>query len=112
MGQRFDTGLMNIPKDKPLPGQNESCSHVLIGDEAFALTPYLMRPFAYRQSRRNPRKENYIRLSYARRVVKNAFGILVQKWRIFFRPIATKVETTVLIVKTACFAHFFACQTM
>jgi len=50
---------MNIPKDKPLPGQNESCSHVLIGDEAFALKPYLMRPFPYRQSRLTPRKENY-----------------------------------------------------
>jgi hypothetical protein len=37
MGQRFEAGLINIPKDKPLPGQNESCSHVLIGDEAFAL---------------------------------------------------------------------------
>ena len=47
MGQRFEAGLMNIPKDKPLPGQNVSCSHVLIGDEAFALNPYLMRPFPY-----------------------------------------------------------------
>lgn len=108
MGQRFEAGLMNIPKDKPLPGQNESCSHVLIGDEAFALKPYLMRPFPYRQSRLNPRKENYnIRLCKARRVVENAFGILVQKWRIFFRPIATEVETTILIVKTACVLHNF-----
>lgn len=108
MGQRFEAGLMNIPKDKPLPGQNESCSHVLIGDEAFVLKPYLMRPFPYRQSRHNPRKENYnIRLCKARRVVENAFGILVQKWRIFFRPIATKVETTILIVKTACVLHNF-----
>ena len=81
MGQRFEAGLMNIPKDKPLPGQNESCSHVLIGDEAFALKPYLMRPFPYRQSRLNPLKQNYnIRLCKARRVVENAFGILVQKW--------------------------------
>ena len=59
MGQRFEAGLMNIPKDKLLPGQIESCSHVLIGDEAFALKPYLMRPFPYRQSRLNTRKENY-----------------------------------------------------
>jgi len=43
--QKFEEGLMNIPKDKPLPGQNVSCSHVLIGDEAFALKPNLMRPF-------------------------------------------------------------------
>ena len=72
----FEAGLMNIPKDKPLGGQNESCSHVLIGDEAFALKSYLMRPFPYRQSRLSPRKENYnIRLCKARRVVENAVGI-------------------------------------
>ena len=35
VGQGFEAGLMNISKDKPLPGQSESCSHVLIGDEAF-----------------------------------------------------------------------------
>jgi len=66
MGQRFEVGLMNIPKDKPLPGQNESCSHVLIRDIAFALKPYLMRPYPYRQSRLNPRKENYITLDCVR----------------------------------------------
>ena len=47
MYERFEAGLMNIPKDKPLPGQNESCSHILIGGGAFALKPYLMRPFPY-----------------------------------------------------------------
>ena len=67
-----------------------------------------MRPFPYRQSKLNPLKENYnIRLCKTRRVVENAFGILVQKWRIFLRPIATKVETTILTVKTACVLHNF-----
>jgi len=66
MDQRFEAGLMIIPKDKPLPGQNESCSYLLIRDEAFVLKPYLMRPFPYRQSRLNPRKENYITLDCVR----------------------------------------------
>ncbi|KAJ8935896.1 hypothetical protein NQ318_016229 [Aromia moschata] len=102
MGQRFEAGLMNIPEDKPLPGQSTPCSHVLIGDEAFALKPYLMRPFPYRQSKIDTRKENYnMRLCKARRVVENAFGILVQKWRIFFRPIATKTHRTNLVNKVS-----------
>lgn len=108
MGQRFEANLMNVPDDKNLPGQNEPCPHVLVGDEAFALKPYLMRPFPYKQSRTDRRKENFnTRLCRARRVVENAFGILAQKWRIFLRPIETKVETTILIVKTACILHNF-----
>nr|CAH7719380.1 unnamed protein product [Callosobruchus chinensis] len=49
MGRRFENGKMNMPNGKSLPGQNDTCPHVLIGDEGFALKPYLMRPFPYRQ---------------------------------------------------------------
>ena len=45
------------------------------------------------------------RLSRARRVVENAFGILAQKGRVFFRPIETDVETAERIVKAACCLH-------
>lgn len=106
MGQRFTKGLMNVPESKNLPGTNINVPHVLIGDEAFGLKPYLMRPFPYRQSRTDIRKENYnTRLCRARRVVENAFGILAQKWRIFYRPIETSVETTIAIVKATCILH-------
>ncbi|KAI4466168.1 hypothetical protein MML48_3g00004821 [Holotrichia oblita] len=105
MGQRFEAGQMNVPNYNPLPGENKPCSHVLVGDEAFALKPYLMRSFLYRQSRIDPRKENY-NISRARGVVENVFGILAQRWRILFRPMTTKIET---IVQTACVLHNFLC---
>jgi hypothetical protein len=38
-------------------------------------------------------------------VVENAFGILTQKWRVFFRPIEVKVETTKQIVNAASVLH-------
>lgn len=108
MGQRFEKKTMNIPEDKNLPGQNTLCPNVLIGDEGFALKPYLMRPFSYRQSRNDPQKECYnSRLCMARRVVENAFGILAHKWRVFYRPIETNTPTTIAIVKTACILHNF-----
>ncbi|CAH1986898.1 unnamed protein product [Acanthoscelides obtectus] len=97
--KRFEQNLVSVPASKFLPGQNEICSYVLIGDEAFALKPYLMRPFPYKQTLTDVRKEKYnVRLCRARRVVENAFGILSQKWRIFYRPLETKVDTTILIV--------------
>lgn len=108
MGKRFAANLMNVPEDKNLPGTNQLVPHVLIGDEAFPLKSTLMRPYPYRQSRTDIRKEKYnVRLCRARRVVENAFGILAQRWRIFYRPIETSVETTILLVKTACILHNF-----
>lgn len=108
MGKKFAAGLMNVPGDKSLPGKNQPLPHVLIGDEAFALRPWLMRPFPYRQSRSDVRKENYnTRLCRARRVVENAFGILAQKWRIFYRPIEVSVPTAISLVKTTCILHNF-----
>lgn len=108
MGRRFERGLMKIPNSHPLPGANVPCPYVLIGDEGFALKPYLMRPYPYRQSREDIRKENYnTRLCKARRVVENAFGILAQKWRIFYRPIDLSIETNISVVRTACILHNF-----
>lgn len=108
MGKRFAAGTMNVPRDKNLPGTNQPVPHVLIGDEAFALKTTLMRPFPYRQSRQDVKKNIFnTRLCKARRVVENAFGILAQKWRIYHRPIETSVETTIGIVKATCVLHNF-----
>lgn len=79
MGQRLANKTLNVPKDRFLSNQVESTSCVLIGDEAFPLREYLMRPFPHRRSRSDVRKEKYNkRLCRARRVVENAFGILSQ----------------------------------
>ncbi|KAJ8935813.1 hypothetical protein NQ318_023367 [Aromia moschata] len=104
MGQRFEAGLMNIPEDKPLPGQ----IMFLLVAKHLHLNLILCVPSLIGNQKLILVKENYnMRLCKARRVVENAFGILVQKWRIFFRPIATKVETTILIIKTTCILHNF-----
>ena len=59
MGRSLKMNLMYIPGPINFPGQNEPCPHVLIGDEAFALNSYLMRPFPYAQSRLDILKDNY-----------------------------------------------------
>ncbi|KAJ4443451.1 hypothetical protein ANN_05120 [Periplaneta americana] len=108
MGQRLEAGIFNIPNDKNLPGHNVPAPRVIIDDEAFALKSNLMRPFLYRRAKDDKCKENYNnRLCRARRVVENAFGILAQKWRTYYRPMEVNVETAELIVRTTCILHNF-----
>lgn len=49
---------------------------------------------------------NY-RLSRARRVIENTFGIMAAKWRIFRQPIQARVQTVDSIVKAAVCLHNF-----
>ena len=81
----------------------------MVGDEIFPLKTWLLRPypgvltefqrvFNYRQSR-------------ARRVIENAFGILVTRWRIFLTAINASVENIECYVKSAVVLHNYLMQT-
>lgn len=105
--RRFIHGK-NILPPKPLPGTDIPIPRVLLGDEGFGLHTYLMRPFPKTTIVKDTKKKKFNeRLSRARRVVENAFGILTQKWRIFLRPIDVEVKTATNIVKAACCLHNF-----
>lgn len=53
---------------------------------------------------------NY-RVSRARRVVENAFGILASKFRVFEEPISLKVETVDKVVLASCALHNYLKKT-
>ena len=84
LGRRMENGSLHIPLDSCLPGTNVQAPSLLVGDEAFPLHTYLMRPYPGRQSIGNDFMTCLNnRLSRARRVSESAFGILAQKFRIF-----------------------------
>ena len=68
---------------------NTTLPHVIVGDEAFPLKRYLMRPFPRENLNFEKRIFNY-RLSRCRRVAENAFGIYTAQWRVFQRPLQCK----------------------
>ena len=71
-------GSIGFPPDAPYPNSTQSKPFSIVGDEAFALRSYLMKPYPQRNLTMDQRKFNY-RLSRARRVVENAFGILASR---------------------------------
>lgn len=105
IGKALQSNTFNVPENKNLPGTDISAPHVIIGDEAFPLKTYLMRPYPKPQLSDQRKLKFNDRLSRARKVVENAFGILAQKFRIYNRRIQLNPENADKVVMTTCILH-------
>lgn len=106
MGQKFHQEQLNIPLPLPLHINGPSLPYMIVADEAFQLNKFILRPYPGRNISQEQRIFNY-RLSRAGRVVENAFGIMVARFRIFQGPIIASLETAEKIVKAAVVLHNF-----
>lgn len=100
---------MNLPEACPLSaGEKINVPYVIVGDEAFALKKYMMRPYPGKNKGLSQEKRIYnYRHSRCRRTVENYFGILVIQWRILKRVIEASVEKCMLIVQAIICLHNF-----
>ena len=80
----LENGLWNTPPPMTTPRTNFAVPSLIIADAAFALSPQLMKPFPDRGIDNSKVVFNY-RLSRARRVVENAFGILASRFGMYQR---------------------------
>lgn len=100
----LEKNKFKVPENSKLPNSNIIAPFVLIGDEAYPLKNYLMRPYPKRQL--SPEKERYnTRLSTARKCIECTFGILRAKWRFLSKEIETNPEHARLMIKAACLLH-------
>ena len=89
--KRMAEKTLQVPDDTFLPGAQDlgRMPYTMVGDAAFPLKPYLIRPYAGRRLPRPNAIFNY-RLSRAGISIEKAFGILSSRWRIFYQPIQMK----------------------
>ena len=82
-GRSFENGTLSIPTPQPLTGTTQpALPFVFVGDEAFPLKKNLLRPFPGKNLTEPLAVCNY-RLSRARRIIENSFGILAARLEVF-----------------------------
>jgi hypothetical protein len=87
---------LKIPSEKKFPNSNVKVPHVFIGDEAFPLRNYLMRPFPRYQLQDADKMYYNYRHARARMTIECAFGIASSKFRILLKAIETKIENCII----------------
>nr|XP_029728866.1 putative nuclease HARBI1 isoform X1 [Aedes albopictus] len=99
----IEMNLFDFPEDEAIPGIEGKLPYVMVGDDAFRLGRRIMKPFGQR-STIEQKIFNY-RLSRARRVSENAFGLLSNKFQIFQKEINLPLDKVEQVVMAACALH-------
>jgi hypothetical protein len=76
----------NFPALEPLPGKNKPLPHVIIGDDEFSMSEYLLKPYPGMYNKGSRERIFNYRLCRARRAVENVFGIMASIYRVFRKP--------------------------
>ena len=102
--EALQDGVLGVPDADPLAGDDVDTPYYIIGDNAFGMRTWLMKPFPRRSLDEGQKIFNY-RLSRARRVVENAFGILGNRFRCLLSTLQIQVDNAALIVRTCVAMH-------
>jgi len=104
--EALSSDTLGFPPAEELPHDDggRPIPYFLLGDDAFGLRTYMMKPFARRNMPRDERIFNY-RLSRGRRIVENGFGILAARWRCLLTKMEQHPDTVKTIVSGCLCLH-------
>lgn len=105
--KRMQNKSLNLPNQEPLHGRDIPIPYVFVGDKAFPLGENLMKPYTSNHPKGSIKRIFNYRLSRARRVVENAFGIVSSVFRCLRKPLLLQPETAEIIVMAIVHLHNF-----
>ena len=100
----LEQNTLGFPPPEPLPGDDRDLPYFFVGDDAFPLRTWLMKPYSRRGMIHAERVFNY-RTSRARRVVENAFGILAHRWRCLLTTLQLAPDNATAVVQAGITLH-------
>lgn len=105
--KKLETNELLIPQEGILPNTNVSLPYVFVTDGAFALSKNIMKPYSGVHENGNCKRIFNYRLSRARRVVENVFGIMTSVFRVFRGAILLEPEKVRDVTMTCVLLHNF-----
>nr|XP_023013510.1 protein ALP1-like [Leptinotarsa decemlineata] len=75
----LEDGSIELLVPSPLPGRDKPVLFCFVADDAFPMKPYILKPYPFQNQPAPNRIINY-RLSRARRIIENVFGIMANKF--------------------------------
>ncbi|CAH2021440.1 unnamed protein product [Acanthoscelides obtectus] len=98
---------LGFPPPDCLPLKVTPLPYVLVADSAFALTENMMKPYAGTHNKGSKERVFNYRLSRARRIVENVFGIMSAVFRVLRKPMLLQPDIVTDIVMTCALLHNF-----
>ncbi|XP_031333878.1 uncharacterized protein LOC116163884 [Photinus pyralis] len=102
----IEQNILNFPDDTPLPSRTKPVPFVIVADAAFPLSQHVLKPYPFKNMTKEQRVFNY-RLSRARRVVENAFGILANRFRVLLHINPLGPTKAKVVTQCCCVLHNF-----
>ena len=98
LGYAIVNDLLDFPEPENVNGSDFKVPFVFVADDAFPMRTNLVKPYSAFHLDLEKLIINY-RMSRARRIIENIFGILAARFRIFRLPILALVETVESVTK-------------
>lgn len=105
--QKLNENQLILPPNEPLPFSEVPLPYVFVGDDAFALSTYMLKPYPGAHDKGSAKRIFNYRLSRARRLVGNVFGIMASVFRIFRKPMLLEPHKVSEITMTCVLLHNF-----
>lgn len=106
LSRALSNNSLNLPTARTLPRSNIMAPFVIVADDAFALKPYLLKPYSRISRTAQNRVFNY-RLSRARNTVENVFGHLASRFRLLQGTINLRSTKVKIFISAICVLHNF-----
>ncbi|KAF8778965.1 putative nuclease HARBI1 like protein [Argiope bruennichi] len=98
---------LKLPPNRKLQPLGKNLPYVFLGDSAFALSRHMMKPYPGNFEKGSTERIFNYRLSRARRVVENVFGIMASAFRVFRKPMALQPDKVSDVTLACVLLHNF-----